>query len=343
MKKVAALTALGILLHGCGGGGGGSDDAANSNNGEVTIAVADALVDNIDSVVITVDKVILRKEGASDVIVDRFTIPSLGLSDVDTVQFDLLDYRNGNRLRLIENLVLPAGNYSQLILQVLDDDVNYSYVDTQDNRIPIKQPSEQLKLGGFTINRNGDHGYTLDFDLRKAMTYNPGPDRFILKPHGVRIVNEDTVTTLQGSIDPMILNLDPGCMNKADPLAGNVVYLYQNHNLIGSLIDAYDPDAAKQEPTSTFGSLGTPMLLPYATATVFRVSGNSWGYHFGYLPAGDYTLAFACHAEGDNSDSYDRIAIPQPGTQRTEITLTALKQSHCNLPIVDGHCEFSAE
>jgi hypothetical protein len=332
MKKIAALTALSILLHGCGGGGGGGSDNGSTNTGTVTLAIADALVDNIDSVVITVDKVILRRDGGSDVVVERFTIPALGLTDSDTFQIDLLDYRNGQRLLIVDDLVVPAGNYSQLILQVLDDDVNYSYVDTLGNRVPIKQPSEQLKLGGFTVNANGVYGYTLDFDLRKAMTYNPGPDRYILKPRGVRVVDEQLVTTLQGRVDSSILNLDPGCMNKADPLAGNVVYLYQNHNLSGSLVDVYDPDVASGVPAGA--------VNPYASATVYRASDSSWRYHFGFLPAGDYTLAFACHAEGDYADTYDHVAIPQPGTQRTELTLTALEQSECDLPIADGHCGF---
>jgi hypothetical protein len=333
MKKIAAITALSILLYGCGGGGGGgSGDGSTSNTGTVSLAVADALVDNADSVVITVDKVILRRDGASDVVIDRFTIPSLGLSDTDTFQIDLLDYRNGNRLLIVDNLVVPAGTYSQLILQVLDNDVNYSYVDTLGNRVPIKQPSEQLKLGGFTINANGVYAYTLDFDLRKAMTYNPGPDRYILKPRGVRVVSEQLASTLQGVVDNIILNLDPGCMDKAVPAAGNVVYLYQNHNLTGSLVDVYDPDIATGVPASA--------VNPYATATVYQASDSSWRYHFGYLPAGDYTLAFSCHAEGDHGDTYDRIAIPLPGTQRTEVTLTAGQQSECNLPIAAGHCEL---
>jgi hypothetical protein len=333
MKKVVALITLSILLHGCGGGGGGgSDNGSGSGNGKLTLAVADALVDNIDSVVLTVDKVILRRDGASDIVIDRFTIPALGITDADTFQIDLLNYRNGNRLLMVDGLVVPAGNYSQLILQVLDNDVNYSYVDTMGHRVPIKQPSEQLKLGGFSVNASGVYAYTLDFDLRKAMTYNPGPDRYILKPRGVRVVSEQLASTLQGRVDTTILNLDPGCMNKADPLAGNVVYLYQNHNLGGALVDVYDPDIASGVPAG--------VVNPYASATVFRASDNSWRYHFGYLPAGDYTLAFACHAENDHGDTYDHVAIPQPGTQRAELTLTAGQQSVCNLPIADGHCEF---
>jgi hypothetical protein len=330
MKKVAAITALSILLHGCGGGGGGSDGGSSSGTGKITLAVADALVDNVDSVVITVDKVILRRDGASDVVIDQFTIPSLGLTDAETFQIDLLDYRNGHRLPIIENLVVPAGSYSQLILQVLDNDVNYSYVDTQGSRKPIKQPSEQLKLGGFTVGNNGVYAYTLDFDLRKAMTYNPGPDRYILKPRGVRIVSEQAVSTLQGSVDSMILNLDPGCMDKADPIAGNVLYLYQNQGLSGSLVDVYDPDVATGVPASA--------VNPYASATVYQAGDGSWRYHFGYLPAGDYTLAFSCHAENDHGDTYDHIVIPLPGTQRTEVSLTAGQQAECNLPIVSGQC-----
>jgi hypothetical protein len=42
--------------------------------------------------------------------------------------------------------------------------------------------------------------YTLDFDLRKSVTYAPGLDRHILKPT-VRILQTDVVGEIAGTID----------------------------------------------------------------------------------------------------------------------------------------------
>ena len=306
----------------------------------MSFGVTDAPVDSAEAVVITVDQVILRRDGASDVMVERFTIPSLGLTNADTFQMDLLDYQHGQRLLVIDDLVIPSGTYAHLILKVLDEDVNRSYVDEVNGpRKLIKQPSEELKLGGFTVADKGVYTFTLDFDLRKALTYNPGPDRYILKPRGVNIVSESLAATLSGDVDSALFNIGtvPACAAKPDPLVGNVVYLYQGHGLNpAALADVYDPDIAT----------GVPMgaVNPYAAVNVYQdLQSGDWRYYFGYLPEGNYTLAFSCNAEGDFAESYDgdapdNVVIPLPSDQLREITLTAGQASTCNLPISGGVC-----
>ena len=325
MNKLALIPVLMAAMVGCGGGGGGG----GGDKGTVSFALTDAPVDTADHVVITVDKVILRRDGADDITVDRFTIPTLALINADTFQIDLLDYQNGKRVLIIDGLVVPAGTYSQLILHVLDDDVNNSYVDVGGTRTPIKLPSDELKLGGLNVAVDGVYTYTLDFDLRKSMTYNPGPNRYILKPRGMRIVSDALAATLTGAVDNTLFNSVAPCSSKVDPLAGNTAYLYQGHGF-GTLADVYDPDVATGVPVG--------VINPYAAANVYQAGDGSWHYRFGFLPAGDYTLAFSCNAEGDFAESYDGVTIPLPSDQRVQITLTAGQQTTCNLPISGTSC-----
>lgn len=330
MNRWLAVFSMAVLLQGCGGGGGGGGSAGT---GSVSFNLADAPVDTADHVVITVDKVILRRDGADDVVVDRFTIPALNLTDADTFQIDLLDYRDGKRLLVIDGLTVPAGTYSQLILHVLDNDVNYSYVDNGGVRTPIKQPSGDLKLGGFKVDADGVYAYTLDFDLRFAMTYNPIPSggRYILKPRGVRLVSETQASHLGGTVAPALFDTDPQCATKADPTVGNVVYLYQGHALdTTKLVDVYDPDIATGVPAGA--------VAPFAAANVRQTLGGDWQYNFGYLPAGDYTLAFSCDAEGDQAETYDGTVIPLPADQHVEVSLTGGQDATCNLPVTGGAC-----
>ena len=49
-------------------------------------------------------------------------------------------------------------------------------------------------------------GCRLIFDLRKAMTYNPGPDRYILKPTGVRVVEVETAASISGEVHSNLFN-----------------------------------------------------------------------------------------------------------------------------------------
>lgn len=334
MKTLSVLPiALTVAISGCGGGGGGgSSDNNTPPTSKVSFSITDAPVDDANAVVITIDKVILRRDGATDVVVDRFNIPPLNLANVDTFQIDLLDYQNGNRLLIINDLVVPAGNYSQLILQVIDGDITRSYVEEIGGAVkPIKQPSGDLKLGGFAANQNGVYAYTLDFDLRKALTYNPGPERYILKPRGVRVVDQALAASLSGSVNPTLFNINtvPQCATKPAPTTGNVVYLYQGTGLT-RLVDIYDPDIATGVPTGSAN--------PYSATDVYQATDGSWHYNFGFVPAGNYTLAFSCNAAGDFAESYDGISIPLPTDQATEMSLTAGQTKTCNLPIAGGAC-----
>ena len=47
-------------------------------------------------------------------------------------------------------------------------------------------PSGELKLGGFSVSATSSQIFVEGFGLRQAMTYNPGPDRYILKSRGVK-------------------------------------------------------------------------------------------------------------------------------------------------------------
>lgn len=340
MRRIISLLGIGVVLAGCGGGGGGggSDDPPAPATAKVSFNVTDAPVDDAAAVVITVDKVILRRDGADDVVVDRFSIPPLNLSNVDTFQMNLLDYRNGERLLIVNDLVVPAGTYSQVVLQVIDNNINASYVDEISTglRKPIKQPSGDLKLGGFTANANGVYAFTLDFDLRKAMTYNPGnngngQDRYILKPRGVRVIDQALAASLSGRVDSALFNTATACASKPDPKVGNAVYLYAGTSLApSSLVDVYDPEIATGLPVGA--------VNPLAAANIYQGADGIWRYHFGYVPAGNYTLAFSCNAAGDLADTYDGIAIPLPSTQKIELTLATGQARSCNLPIAGAAC-----
>jgi hypothetical protein len=58
---------------------------------------------------------------------------------------------------------------------------------------------------------------------------------------------------------------------------------------------------------------------------------GGWDYAFGYLPAGDYTLVFACDSAADDPDEYDELTLPLPDDQRYEITLDAGETLRCDL------------
>jgi len=326
-RAVSSLVlVMGLLftVMACGDSGGGNATAP------VSFGLSDAPVEGLTKVVITIDRIILNRPGHDDVVIDQFTNEDLGVIDEDTITIDLLDYRGEDNVLIVGPVDLDVADYQNLRLDIIDDDVTLSYVEEFDGTIrPIKVPSTELKLGGFEVENSGDQTFILEFGLRKAMTYNPGPERYILKPRGVRIIEVDRGTTIEGIVEADLFGGAPPCDEKADPLIGNVMYLYQGIGLDpADFADDFDP-AIDTETAASY-------LEPFATEMV-AADGT---YLFSYLPAGDYTLAFSCDAAEDNPDFDNDIIIPSPEDQLIEVSLAPGERWACDFAIAEDGCEL---
>lgn len=341
--KFQSITSMLLMLAACGGGGGGgsTDDGASSTTapGTVSFALSDAPVEGLSEVIITIDSIELRRKGDNEcdgnpgsndcIFIDDFTDDG---GNTGTIQIDLLTLQGGNNKIIVENIELEAGEYDQLRLSVIDEDTNFSWVkelEEGDVLKELKVPSEELKLGGFTVESSGTHVFVIEFDLRKAMTYNPGPDRYILKPTGIRVVDVEAAASISGTVDSVLFtgNGSVPCIDKENVTNGNVIYIYQGHSLatdnladnFDSILDVNAPDIA---------------IAPYTSQ---RVAANG-DYAISSLPAGNYTLAFSCQAVNDDPDFLDGIAIPSPETEKVELSLSEGELKTCNLPIVGDDC-----
>ncbi len=168
--------------------------------------------------VITIDAMELRRKDSGECDDDPATGDCVFIDDftedgevVDTITVNLLDLQDGDNQIIIQDLELEAGEYDQLRLSIIDEDINFSWVKETANADVLKElkvPSGELKLGGFTVESGGVQVFVIEFDLRKAMTYNPGPpgpDRYILKPTGVRVVEVAAAASISGTVDPHCL------------------------------------------------------------------------------------------------------------------------------------------
>ncbi|MEX1032846.1 MAG: DUF4382 domain-containing protein [Cellvibrionaceae bacterium] len=336
---------MSVLLVSCGGGSGGSDSGDSSRTSSVSLRFSDAPVEDAAKVVITVDAITFSRDGA-DIVVNTFTSDELGIENAETFQIDLLEVQ-GNDNRLVLDVVeLPVGDYRDLRIRVLDEDINFSYVEEVGTGLlkPIKVPSNELKLGAFTVANTGSQTFVIEFGLRQSLVYNPTPERYILKPRGVRIVDLDTATTLAGTVDLVQLHAPGGCSDKPDPTVGNVAYLYTGHDLdTANLGDVFIREG-DEEPASSEESTDGPVFDPDAPAEVIaphavaEIDGADGSYLFSYLLSGDYTLALSCAAEQDDPVIYDGLLIPFPATEIVEITLGIEENRRCDFPLSDGAC-----
>ncbi len=313
-----------------------SNSGSDSGTSSINLSFSDAAVDGATEVVITVDKITFRQtgeDGDSDIVVDQFSDGpdsenNAATNGSDTYTIDLLTVQGNDSRLVVGELDLPVGEYSNMLIDVVDGDINASYVTDATGVKPLKVPSQTLKLGSFTILPTSTQSMVVEFGLQQSMTYNPGPDRYILKPRGVRIVSVDQASLIEGQIDHSALQANEGC--DALELGGTAgkIYLYQGHSHDAAmLVDNFDPT-----------------LLTEASAYISPIASTSMQtdeYTLSYLEPGPYTLAISCHSELDDADVLDNITVPNPLSQIIEITLGDSDWMNCAIPLLDGSCSLN--
>lgn len=296
MKYLAAVLATSaLILTGCG-----SDSSDSEKTANVSFAVSDAPVDEAQNVYVGITQIELVPQSGDSITLD-VEPDSAG---VDYQQIDLLAYQGKNSKLIITDESVPVGEYKNLILHVTKESGVNKVIDNNSGELPLKQPSNKLQLGGFTVSEDATQAFTIEFDLRKSLVMRGNQNNnngYILKPHGVTIVDNEKAATLKVTA--------PVCALED----ANFVYLYQGKSLdqgkLGDLYDQEDEEFSSDVPEGT--------IAPYATAEA-NISGE---YEFGFLPTGDYTIALYCNGSDDDSIQYDGLTIPQPAGKVKEVTL----------------------
>lgn len=306
----------------CGFDCSSDDDVAP---GVLSLGISDASLEDLNQVVLEIDRITLRRTGAADIVIDSFTIDTLDLDEVDSFQIDLLSYRGRNQLLVLEGLELSRGTYSEIFLEAKDEDINYSFVEEFDGSMNILNLSAGgISLPGFEI-ASGSQQYTIEIGLAQALEYDEDSEIYLLTNSDIRVENNAAAASLSGRVDSSLFDSETPCDSKEDPIAGNRIYLYSGATLADSaLADVYRSDSANTIPEN--------VQAPYAVAALLEnVLTAGWDYAFGFLPAGDYTLAFSCDVADDDPVNYDGFVVPQPSEQRYEINLSEAEQATCDL------------
>ena len=337
MRRIYLLLAGSVLLLAgsvfLGGCSCGFDCNNEDSRGTTTLSLgfSDALPEDLKQVVIEVDSITFRRTGVEDVTVDNFTIPALGLTAVDTFQVNLLQYRGRNQLVVITDLELESGTYSQLQVRVLGGDVNRSYVQQADDTLrELTVSGGVLTLAGPTLAR-GEQAYTIEFSLAQSLQEELPDERYLMTAAGIRLENNATAASLSGRVDSSLFDAVSPCDEKTDPTEGNRLYIYEGRPASASRLgDVFTSGSSSTVPSN--------VVAPFAVASLVQNSLTAnWEYVFGFLPAGDYTLAFACNTAEDDSVNFDDLVIPQPEGQVYPVTLTAGATEVCDVT-ASGSC-----
>ena len=282
LTRVPLLVATALGVAACGGGNSmmPATSQAQTQMNQMKLSVADAPpADNATHVVVVFTGVELTGNGGNPVTITFPAPKSIDLmTQSDTASAVLFDQP------------IPAGSYGQIRLMVTaDGSANNSYIDFADgSRLGLQVPSGSetgFKLvSGFTVPSSGVVDYTIDFDLRKAITCPPGQTpACILKPVE-RLVDNTSVGNIQGQITS---TLPSGCTPG--------VYLYS-----GVVTKLEDVNSAAPSTNTN---------QPLASKVPVATSAPPYYYQFTFLPPGTYTVAFTCEAAMDNPDQPDAAVI----------------------------------
>ena len=283
------------LLAACGSSDG--DGGGQPQTGFLTVGVTDAPLDMAAAVVVKFTGVELKPRDGSAFSIDFATSKSL----------DLIQLQGEDRALLLDDEEIPAGEYEWMRLKV-EADPNVpgdSYLRLTEPgsecelRIPSGDQSGLKLIRGFTIGLGTMTDFTIDFDLRKSIVEPPGQQTivdtcnnqaFMLKPV-LRIVDNLQVGTIAGDVDPTLIGSQCAGSDQ-EPYPGNV-YLF------GPIPTAEDvtPD--------DYDGVDDPLTSAMVDPDTFR-------YTIGFVPAGNYRVAYTC-----DLDNIEVDAVVPPATGET--------------------------
>lgn len=321
-----ALLVMLSLTGGCGCGFDCNSDDAD-NPALLTLGLSDSLPEDLKQVVIEIDSITFRRSSGSEEVVDAFTFEREGEDVVDapSFQIDLLQHRGRNQQVVIEELQLPTGTYSEVLIEILVGSVNRSFVQLQNDELrEITVTDGVLALPGIRL-AAGTEKFVIEFGLAQALQFRSTENKYHLANTGIRIENATTSASLSGQVNTDLFNGEAPCSEKSPPTTGNRVYLYKGIDLpVENLADVFTTASAPPAPDNA--------IAPYAVASLVEEDDTEhWRYVFGYLPAGDYTLAFSCNTAADDSVNFNDLNIPLPANQVHEIALSQSEMAVCDL------------
>lgn len=272
-----------------------------SDPGEVTVEITDAPVDEVDTIRVAVSKLEFGEDLDDDEGRTR---------DVSDTVSNLLDLQHGETQTLLED-ELPSGDYEWLRLyldtddsEVTEDDGSVFGLDTT----TFTDGESTLRVDqDFTVEEDETLELVLEIELRQSLVTDA--TGYLLRPV-MRLMDREETGALEGTVAEALVD-DDDCINdlSADEGKGrgNAVYLYEGEDRDPVDIDR-DDDGFSLDANPPITVIPVRMDL----------DSGEYEYRSGFLPAGDYTLAFSCQAMADFPDEANSLEFSAVANIRIE-------------------------
>jgi hypothetical protein len=307
LSRIIIVATSAALLAACSSSDG--DGGSQAQTGFLKVGITDAPVDMAAAVVVKFTGVELKPKDGPAFSIDFATPKSL----------NLIQLQGEDRALLLDGEEILAGEYEWMRLKVEADPnvAGDSYLQLEQSgaecemRIPSGNQTGLKLIRGFTIGAGTTTDFTIDFDLRKSIVAPPGQttivdtcnnQAFMLKPV-LRIVDNLEVGKIAGDVDPNLIAAQCAASDQ-DPYPGNV-YLF-GPIPTGADVTPDDYDGVANDPNGD-DALTSAMVDP-----------DTFRYTIGFVPAGNYRVAYTCDLDGTEIDR-DAEFVPPAG-----ITVTVM-------------------
>lgn len=239
---ICAIAALAIM-YGCSGGGG-----SDSSTGTLKLSITDKQSDDFAKVIVAIREIRVVPTGSENAADNDPGLPVLArFNPAKVVDIMELQFKQ----ELLGQIVLPAGNYSQIRL-ILEPNpngnqppVNYLTLNTDDTPIPLDTPSgaqSGLKVKGpIEVKAGVINAFMIDFDPNTAIVPRGNSGGYNLKPTGIRLIKVpgDLAAagfgSILGSVSSTFKDWSSatvsikrrGAINDSDPIAAG--YIFSNY------------------------------------------------------------------------------------------------------------------
>jgi len=252
--------------------------------GELQIRLTDAPADEATAVNVEITGV--------ELLTDAGTAETYEFDEPRTI--NLADLSGGRTVTLVSDDDTPGGTYSgiRLLINAVAGESDSTITFSDGGEFPLVLSNagggSRSVSRNFTVEEDERTALTIDFDLRRSILEPTGTSTDYRLAPRLRLVLDDDAGTLTGTVDESRLT-DSDCDNGDNNDVGNIVYVFSGNSATVSDLDNSVDDA-----------------ITYGAVEMDDVSGE-YTYTVGFLPEGNYTVAFTCQGRLDDPLVQDDI------------------------------------
>jgi hypothetical protein len=298
-RLIALMPVFGLsLVAGCGGGDGSAAPAAGSSGpppastGSLTLALTDSPMQAVQELTLHVDYLELHHADGRTMRLEPVGGPAA---------IDVAALQNGQLHDLLDRAQVPAGHYEGVDIGIDPDRSHVDFADGSRHRMSFAW-SEGIQVESpFDIGPGAHAEYVIDFDLRQGLQMHHGGGQmgggmgdYYELHSAARMIDTSAAGGLVGAIDASLVNINNAACDPA--LGQNQAYLFP--------ASATEPDdLAEVDADARPGPIVTDWVELHPGVGEYR-------YHFAFLEAGNYRVAFTCVGEWDESSDDDYPSDP---------------------------------